>query len=251
MKNILCIMATLVGLVALASNNSSAQEIKGAQRLITAPVGTTENVTTTATTTETTSEIVPVKNKEKQQQSFVVDGGHTAIHFSLKSRGFVGPYEIVAHRERGLFGPSTVETYLYDRRDGSLAVVNPSSSPGVGIAIVNGGAVVGASYLFGHSIRPDQATVNNGSSSSANNENSTSSSSSATGGSSTSVSTGGTATSTSTATGGNGIGGNGGNGTGGNGGNGGNGGHSHPASPGNGGTPGNGGQNGHGHGHNP
>jgi hypothetical protein len=93
--------------------------------------------------------------------------GHATINSSLKSRGFIGPYEIVAQRERGLFGPSTVTTYIYDSRSGCLSIVNPSSSPGVGIAAVNGGALVGASFLFGSHLRPDQSQIQNGSSSAA------------------------------------------------------------------------------------
>lgn len=134
--------------------------------------------------------------------------GSSTINSNLKSRGFVGPYEIVAHRERGFFGPSTVETYVFDTRTGTLAVINPSSSPGVGIACVNGGALVGASYLFGHSLRPDQTSVSNGSSST---------------GGDTSIATSATANG---GAGGNGTGtGNGGNATGGNGGAGGAGGN--------------------------
>src|SRR6267142_6034834 len=93
--------------------------------------------------------------------------GSSTINSSLKSRGFIGPFEIISHRERGLFGPSKVETFVYDTRSQTLAVINPSSSPGVGIAIVNGGALVGASFLFGHSLRPDQNAIQNGSSSAA------------------------------------------------------------------------------------
>jgi hypothetical protein len=135
--------------------------------------------------------------------------GASTINSNLKSRGFVGPYEIVAHRERGFFGPSTVETYVFDTRTGTLAVINPSSSPGVGIACVNGGALVGASYLFGHSLRPDQTSVSNGSNSAAD----SSANSAATGGTSSSNATGGN----SNANGGAGGIGNGGNATGGNG----------------------------------
>jgi len=93
--------------------------------------------------------------------------GSSTINSSLKSRGFIGPFEIIAHRERGLFGPSTVETFVYNTETGSLVVINPSSSPGVGIAAVNGGALVGASYLFGSSRRPDQNQITAGSSSTA------------------------------------------------------------------------------------
>jgi hypothetical protein len=152
------VMATLSGLVAFAGNTVSAQETKGATALMQS-VKTTENV--------------QVKNKKQDRRSFVVDGKST-INSNLKSRGFVGPYEIVAHRERGFFGPSTVETIIFDARDGSLVIVNPSSSPGPGIAIINGGALVGASYLFGHSLKPEQTTVNNGSSSQAGGSSSSS-----------------------------------------------------------------------------
>lgn len=146
----------------------------------------------------------------KQDAPVVVSNviGKSTVNSNLKSRGFVGPYEIVAHRERGLFGPSTVETYIFDTRTGTLAVINPSSSPGVGIAAVNGGALVGASYVFGKNLRPDQTNVSNGSNSSASAEGGNASSS-ATGGMS---GAGGDASSNSNATGGNGNGGAGGSG---------------------------------------
>ena len=206
MKNITFIMATLIGLVAFAGNTVLAQEIKGGQRL-TASFGTTENV--------------QVKNKSKQQPSFVV-GGKSTLNSNLKSRGFVGPYEIVAHRERGFFGPSTVETIIFDARDGSLVIVNPSSSPGPGIAVINGGALVGASYLFGHSLKPENTTVNNGSTSQAggssstsgaNNSNTATASGGTGGAGGNSSATGGTATG-GTATGGSATGGAGGSVTG-------------------------------------
>lgn len=169
------ILAALIGLVAFACNIVSAQE-KGASALMRPAVTETNHV----------GHVLPCPT---DRVSSVV-GGKSTLNSNLKSRGFVGPYEIVAVRERGLFGPSTVATVVYDARTGGIGFVNEANSAGIGVAMVNGASLAGSSFLFGHSLRPDQQTINNGSSTSSNGNTANANGN---GGSATAGSTGGTA----------------------------------------------------------
>lgn len=149
MKLNIIITAFIVGLVALAGNVTLAQE-KGAQGLTSQQAVTVEN----------TNHIGKVLPSQTDRRSSVT-GGSSTVNFNLKSRGFVGRYEVVNVRERGLFGPSTVATFIYDPTNDVIAVVQSSSSPGLGVAIVNGAAQAGSSFLFGSNLKPNREIISN------------------------------------------------------------------------------------------
>jgi hypothetical protein len=244
----------LLALVSFLAFSASAQT-RGAEALL-RPAAPTTPVPLLASSSAVTA--APAAQPDRVS---AVQKEKSRMTYSVHSRGFVGNYEVVTLRERGLWGNGCLTQVLVDNKGEIVAVLNSSASAGPGIAMVQGASFVGGMYLFAEHLRPSKVNSDNnggtGNGTTVNNSNSaeggsaTGGSSSATGGSSSSTATGGsatatgtggnatstsTSTSTSTATGGNG-----------NGGNGGHGGHVHPPSPGNGGIPGNGGQNGNGH----
>lgn len=100
----------------------------------------------------------PVENNSN------VDGKFTILSSHIKSLGKIGRtgrYEIVSAKLRGLDSPNVSALLAYDSENDVLAVLSSGTAPGLGVAIVNGAATVGGSYLFGSKIRPDRTSVNN------------------------------------------------------------------------------------------
>lgn len=163
----------------------------------------------TASAQRVPANTAPIGKTKVEAPSAVINKG-TVLKSGIKSLGTIGSYEVVQVKVRGLDTPNLVSVLLYDSRTGDIVSQQSATGPGIGAAIVNGGANVGASYLFGSKIRPDTTSVSAGGGDS-----------SATGGNASSDATGG-AGGNANATGGNGNGGAGGSGgTGGSGGNGG------------------------------
>ncbi len=91
------------------------------------------------------------------------------ISYSVHSRGFIGNYEIVTLRERGLWGNGCVTQLLVDARTGEpVVVLNSSASAGPGIAMVQGASFVGGMYLFAEHLRPNRENINSNNSNSGN-----------------------------------------------------------------------------------
>lgn len=131
-----------------------------------------------------------------------------------KSLGIIDDrFEIIQVKSRGLDTPNLTVVMVYDKLTQSIVSGSSATGPGLGAAMVAGGAQAGASYLH----RPDQTTV---STVAAGNADATGGNASAAGGSGSSSATG---------TGGTATGGNGGNGGSGNGGHNNN--HNHQHSP--------------------
>lgn len=102
------------------------------------------------------------------KQESNVDGKLSILSSHIKSIGTIGKtdrYTIVSARVRGLDSPNLSALLAYDAETDSLAVLASGVEPGLGVAIVNGGASVGGSYLFGSKIRPDRTNVSNNSAS--------------------------------------------------------------------------------------
>lgn len=109
-----------------------------------------------------------------------VDGKFQILSSHIKSLGTIGKterYEIVSAKVRGIDSPNVTALLVYDRETDTLGSIASGVEPGLGVAIVNGGASVGSSFLFGSKLRPDRnnnsTSVNNDSSSKSNSEGST------------------------------------------------------------------------------
>lgn len=91
--------------------------------------------------------------------------GHCQIMQShIKSLGTIGTrYEVISVKVRGLDTPNVAGFLIYDSQSDAIVGAQTSGSPGLGVALVNGGAYVAGSYLFGAKLRPDTTAVNNAS----------------------------------------------------------------------------------------
>jgi len=89
----------------------------------------------------------------------------TVLKSGIKSLGTIGRtdrYEVVQFKVRGLDTPNLVGVFIYDSKNDEIIGQQSAAGPGIGAAIVNGGANVGASYLFGSKLRPDTTSVSAG-----------------------------------------------------------------------------------------
>lgn len=89
----------------------------------------------------------------------------TVLKSGIKSLGTIGRtdrYEVVQFKVRGLDTPNLVGVFVYDSQNDEIIAQQSAAGPGIGAAIVNGGANVGASYLFGSKLRPDTTSVSAG-----------------------------------------------------------------------------------------
>lgn len=106
------------------------------------------------------------KSKPAARAESNVDGKLSVLSSHIKSIGTIGKtsrYEIVSARIRGLDSPNISALLAYDSVTDTLAVLSSGVEPGLGVAIVNGGAQVGGSFLFGSKLRPDRTSVSNNS----------------------------------------------------------------------------------------
>lgn len=159
-KNIMKKISSVIILVlALLASSVYAQDIKGGQALLGKP---TPVLTTQApAVVQTVSATVPQTNRVS-----AVSKATSRISYSIKSRGYVGNYEIVTLRERGLWGNGCLTQVLVDQKGEIVAILNSSASAGPGIALVQGASFVGGMYLLAEHMRPDKNNVNS------NNDNS-------------------------------------------------------------------------------
>jgi hypothetical protein len=138
-----------------------------------------------------------LKAKPAAKTESNVDGKLSVLSSHIKSIGTIGKtdrYTIISARIRGLDSPNISALLAYDDVTDSLAVLASGVEPGLGVAIVNGGATVGGNFLFGSKLRPDRTSVSNNSESEGSSAKSTSE-----GGTAVSVSEGGDAVSVSDA----------------------------------------------------
>lgn len=96
-----------------------------------------------------------------------VHGNNTVLQSHIKSLGSIGKtrrYEIVQIKIRGLDTPNMAGFLVYDSATDSIVGGSQGTAPGLGVAIVNGGAQVAGNYLFGSKLRPSQenTSVNGG-----------------------------------------------------------------------------------------
>lgn len=99
---------------------------------------------------------------------------HKTGQSHIKSLGQIGVtarFEIVSVKVRGFDTPNVAGFLIYDRVTDSITGVQTAGSPGLGVAIVNGGASVAGNYLFGSKLRPDKVSNSNISAALAQNEN--------------------------------------------------------------------------------
>lgn len=120
------------------------------------------------------------KTASAEKAPSAVDGKFQVLSSHIKSLGTIGKtdrYEIVSAKVRGIDSPNVTALLVYDRETDTLGSIASGVEPGLGVAIVNGGASVGSSFLFGSKLRPDRnnnsTSVNNDSSSKSNSEGST------------------------------------------------------------------------------
>ncbi len=163
-----------------------------------------------------------MEKEQKVERKSAVSKEKSRLSYSIRSRGFVGSYEVVTLRERGFWGNGCLTQLLVDTNGNPVAVLNSSASAGPGIAMVQGASFVGGMYLFAEHLRPNKVNSDNnnsgnsgGGTTTVNNNNSAASeggaggTANATGGSAvggSATATGGSATggtATSDATGGN------------------------------------------------
>lgn len=121
-----------------------------------------------------------LRSTKAEKAPSAVDGKFQVLSSHIKGLGTIGKtgrYEIVSVKVRGIDSPNVTALLAYDSETDSLVTITSGVEPGLAVAIVNGGASVGSSFLFGSKLRPDRnnnsTSVNNDSSSKSNSEGST------------------------------------------------------------------------------
>jgi hypothetical protein len=98
----------------------------------------------------------PTSPVEKQQHAKLF----SSYVAPLGTIGRTGRYQIVVVKVRGLDTPNVAGFLIYDSETDQLVGAQTGVAPGLGTALVNGGANVAGSYLFGSRLRPSSETVN-------------------------------------------------------------------------------------------
>lgn len=76
----------------------------------------------------------------------------------IKSIGKIGHAEVFKIQGTSLLGPTI--TALAIKEGNEITLLQPFGGNGILPGLVGGSALVGSSYLFGHSLRPDATSVN-------------------------------------------------------------------------------------------